>query len=139
MSNIVIDAENGNNFSQAMKSILENYTDEVVDVIDEVLQEVGKDTADEMKSSASAIGGFKDRTGKYRKSWKSEHEEHRTYSSTVVYAKSPQSRLTHLLEFGHATRKGGRKTRAYTHIATINEKAQKNAVSKITKAIEGIK
>lgn len=131
-------AGNKTNLTQAMHDILEDYTDEVAHIVDEILQDVGEEAATDLRSSASAIGGFKDRTGRYRKSWTMTHKEHRTYSETIVYAKPPHHRLTHLLEYGHATRRGGR-TQAFPHIYTVNEETQDNAVRLITKAIEGIR
>lgn len=126
------------NIAQEMKEILADYTDEVMNAVVDALAEVGEDTAQEMKASASDIGGFKDRTGKYRRSWTMTQEKRNSYTATIVHAKSPQSRLTHLLEFGHATRSGGR-TRAFPHIFTINENAQERAVEKVKEAIGKIK
>lgn len=131
-------AGNKLNFSRAMQEILGEYTDEVVKVVDEVLQEVGKKASDDLSANASQIGGFKDRTGKYRQSWTVTHETHRTFSSTVVHAKAPHYRLTHLLEYGHATSNGGR-TKSFPHIYTINEDAQEMAMRKIMEAIEKVK
>lgn len=123
------------NLTQQMKDILTDYTDEVMNEVVKALEEVGKDAADELHSD---IGGFKNRTGKYRKSWTVTQEDHRTFSSTIVHAKAPHYRLTHLLEYGHATRNGGR-TRAFPHIYVVNEKAQEDAVKKIKEVIEKIR
>lgn len=123
------------NLSQQMKNIFESYSDEVIEVVEEALLKVGKDAADELKSG---IGGFQDRTGKYRRSWTVTQEKHRTYTETTVHAKAPRYRLTHLLEYGHATRSGGR-TRAFPHISTVNEHAVEEAENEIKRAIEKIR
>lgn len=127
------------NLSQQMKDIFTTYSDEVVDAVEEALLKVGKEAADELKSG---IGGFKDRTGKYRRSWTVTQEKHRTYTETTVHAKAPHYRLTHLLEFGHAIRGGGRskdRTDAFPHISTVNEHAVEEAEKEIKRAIEKIR
>ena len=120
------------NFSQAMKAILADYTDDVKEVVRETLEEVGKEAASELKSTGSFKG-----TGKYKRGWDSTVETHRTFDSVTVHNKK-KYRLTHLLEFGHAKRNGGR-TRAFPHIAPVNEKATKRAEREIIKKIEALR
>lgn len=120
------------NLSQQMKLILQDYTDDVKDIVRETLEEVGKEAASELKSSGSFKG-----TGKYKRGWDSTVETHRTFDSVIVHNKK-KYRLTHLLEFGHAKRNGGR-TRAFPHIAPANEKATKRAEREIIKKIEALR
>lgn len=122
-----------NNLTAQMKKILENYTDEVMHAVADALEETAKESAEELHSA----GGFKDRTGRYRKGWTSTVEEHRTFMSATVHNRTSYQ-LTHLLEFGHAKSNGGR-TKAFTHIATVNAQAEETAIRKITEAIERIK
>ena len=110
---------------------MNQWTDEVVGKVSDVLKSVGDDAAERFKTS----GDFENRTGKYRKSWKVESEKKRTYEKVTVYASNGQHIKTHLLEFGHAKRGGGR-TRAFPYISTNNELAEEEAVSKIIKVIE---
>lgn len=119
------------NLSQEMKNILTNYSDELLEKIEKAVYEVGEDTAERFKT----LGGFDDRTGKYRRSWKVTQEKRRTFTKTTVHATGSQARLTHLLEFGHAKANGGR-TRAFPHIETNNERAEEEAIKRITKVIE---
>ena len=119
------------NVSQQMKKILTDYTDEVKELVTEVLEEVGHEAAGELKTA----GSFKGR--KYRSGWDTTVETHRTFDSVTVHNKK-KYRLTHLLEFGHACRGGGR-TRAFPHIAPVNEKATKEAERKIIKKIEALR
>lgn len=118
------------NLSQAMKGILTEYTDEVTKVVTDVIREVAEESADELHSAGTFEGH------KYRAGWTSEVEQRRLFNSAVVYNKK-HYRLTHLLEYGHAKVNGGR-TRAFEHIAPINEKAQERAVKKLKEAIEAI-
>lgn len=118
------------NLTSEMKSILTDYTDEMVDIVLSEIEKVGKEAAQDLHSA----GSFKSRTGAYRRGWTSEVEKKRTYSSVVVHNKK-RYQLTHLLEYGHAKRNGGR-TRAFAHIEAVNEKAQENAIRQITQAIK---
>ena len=118
------------NLSQAMKGILTDYTDDVVKVVTEVISEVAEESANELHSAGTFQGH------KYRAGWTSEVEQRRLYNSATVYNKK-HYRLTHLLEYGHATRNGGR-TRAFEHIAPINEEAQEKAVKKLKEDIEAL-
>ncbi len=118
------------NLSQAMKGILTDYTDEVTRVVTEVISEVAEEAAGELHSAGTFQGK------KYRSGWTSEVDQRRLYNSAVVYNKK-HYRLTHLLEYGHATRNGGR-TREFEHIAPINEEAQEKAVKKLKEAIEAL-
>ena len=122
------------NVSQQMKLILGDYTDEVKEVVRETLEEVGKEAASDLRTSGSFKG-----TGKYKRGWDSTVETHRTFDSVTVHNKK-KYRLTHLLEFGHACRGGGRsRTRAFPHIAPVNEQATKRAEREIIKKIEALR
>lgn len=94
--------------------ILNDYTDEVAEAVESSVEK----TADEVVSMLKGGSfGFNDR--KYSKGWTKKIVKHRLYSEAIVYNK-PHYRLTHLLEFGHAKRNGGR-TRAFPHIAPVND------------------
>ncbi|MCQ2549917.1 MAG: hypothetical protein MJ134_07740 [Lachnospiraceae bacterium] len=123
-----------NNITQQMKDVLTSYSDAIMHDIEEKLLEVGKEAKEEFKT----IGGFKDRTGKYRKSWDVRQEKYRTFTQTIVHAKAPHYRLTHLLENGHRTANGGM-TREFPHIVTVNDNAQEEAVKRIIQVIENTK
>lgn len=104
-------------FSQTIQKLLDEYGDEVREAMNETAQEVAKETQSKMKSSGS-FGG----SGAYKKTWTKSVEENRSSVSMVVH-NSKHGQLTHLLEFGHAKTNGGR-TRAFPHIAPVNDWAQ---------------
>ncbi len=119
------------NLSQQMKEILEDYTDDVMHEVENILVESGAEAASELQAASpkrKTRGG-----GKYAKSWTSEQTSGRTYTTVNVHNKK-YYRLTHLLENGHAKRGGGR-VEAIPHIGTINDETQEKAIEKIKEAI----
>ena len=110
------------NLAATVNRILAEYGDDCTKVLKETVPKITKESAKELKGSS--VGGFQDRTGKYRKGWRSKVEETRLSVDGVVY-NGGQPGLTHLLEFGHAKQNGGR-TRAFPHIAEVNNRAQEN-------------
>ena len=111
--------------ADAVNAILDEYADEAEAIIDEVVDKVSKEAKGKLHSSSS--GSFKNRSGDYRKSWKVQVNKQNVETEAIVYAAKPQYRLTHLLEYGHALRRGGRKVgevKAFRHIEDVNEWAQ---------------
>ncbi len=104
------------NVSDAIRDALLDYSEEVVNATNGALKEVAKEAATELKSA----GGFKDRTGKYRKGWTVKEEGGTLGINNQIVHNAKHYQLTHLLEYGHASRNGGR-TRAYPHIASVEE------------------
>ena len=70
------------------------------------------------------------KTGKYSKSW-AVKKTRETSDSIQIVVHSKRYQLTHLLEFGHAKRGGGR-TRAFPHIAP----AEQAGIEQLTRDIE---
>lgn len=125
------------NITTQMKNILNDYTDDVVRAVTETLSEVGEEAAKELKSTSPKRKGG----GKYAKGWVSQTEAGRTHAEVTVGNKK-YYRLTHLLENGHALRRGGRTTgraEARPHIGAVNESAQERAIEKIKEAIKDIR
>lgn len=103
-------------FAKTIQKLLDEYGDDVSEAMNETAQEIAKETQKRMKSSGSFGGNA------YRKTWAKSVEEKRTSVSMVVH-NTKHGQLTHLLEFGHAKTNGGR-TRAFPHIAPVNDWAQ---------------
>jgi hypothetical protein len=111
MANNVI---NSDRLQSAVSDILNEYGETVTEAVNECVQIVADKATAELKTA----GSFKGR--KYRGSWTNEVNERPGYTDAVVFNKR-HYRLTHLLEFGHAKQNGGR-TRAFEHIAPVNDK-----------------
>lgn len=110
---------------EAIHLALSDYSNEVREALEEAVTEVTDEAADKLHTAGS-FGGKK-----YRKSWKATVEKTRTGVSGVTYNEK-HYRMTHLLEFGHAKQNGGR-TRAFPHIAEVNDWAQEE----VEKRMEG--
>ena len=118
-------------FAQALKNYLEIYVEDIGEDVEELSNEIGKEARDDLKKESQ--GMFKG-TGKYAKGWTVSKERKKSnYYSVKVWTKTDYQ-LTHLLEFGHATRNGGR-TRAFPHIRPVEEKYkakfEKDLINKI--------
>lgn len=118
---------------EVMKYLTE-YSDDVTETCKKVVDEIAEQTNSEIMHHCN-FGG----SGKYLKSFKltTSFEDSRNKRVTW-YVKSPHYRLTHLLEFGHITRNGGR-TRAFPHVRYGDEFVKTNLPKKIKEAIENCK
>lgn len=111
-----------------LKDYKENIDEEVVEVVDEVTRKA----KDELKQTSPRGKGS--RTNPYYKGWAVKLSKKRTGVYHKVIWNRTNYQLTHLLEFGHATRNGGR-TRAIPHIRPVEEKYNVEFVDKLEKRI----
>lgn len=116
--------------ASTVNKYLEEYGDSVQDAIEETAKSVAKDVVKELKRG----GGFGG-SGAFNKGWTSKTEKTRLGAEAVVY-NSALPGLTHLLEFGHAKRNGGR-TEAFNFIAPINDATEDKFVRKLEETIGG--
>lgn len=123
MSNVKIDSLS----SEVMKE-LEKYADVTTEKVKKAVQNAGKTVRDEIKASAPSD------TGKYSKSWTVKTVRETSGSLELVVHSRNKYQLTHLLEFGHAKRGGGRVS-ARLHIANAEEKAIKTFEEEIKEVI----
>lgn len=123
MSKVKIDSLS----SEVMRE-LEKYADVTTENVKKAVQKAGKTVRDEIKESAPSD------TGKYSKSWTVKTVRETSSSLELVVHSRNKYQLTHLLEFGHAKRGGGRVS-ARPHIANAEEKAIKVFEEEIKEAI----
>jgi len=117
-------------FSQAVKEICNGYASkDVQEAIEKSLNEAAKVAKKEVQAKAPK------RTGKYSKSWKTTKSKSRLSQNVIIHSKD-QYQLTHLLEYGHVTRNGGR-SRAFSHVEPANETAQNEFLRLLRRELEG--
>ena len=116
--------------SKEIVKMLTEYTEEVTDIAKSVVDEISQGTMDETKNHIE----WKDKA--YSKNFvlKKSFEDKRNKRNTW-YVKAPYYRLTHLLEFGHITRNGGR-TRSFPHVRYGDEFVKNNFENRLKEAIE---
>ena len=109
---------------------LQLYDDDVRGGIEEATSKIAKEGRKKIKS----IGGYKDRSGEYRKGfYLRDHSTRRRPAYTLANKKY---QLTHLLEHGHATKDGGR-TGASPHWDPVAEYMAKAYLDEVTSVLEG--
>ena len=117
-------------FRDAINDILTEYGDAAKEAVELACKDTAKETARELQSAGTFQGGKE-----YRKGWTSKVELTRTGATAIVYNKAKPG-LSHLLEFGHAKRNGGRTT-AFNFIAPIDAKVGDKLLENIDKRLGG--
>lgn len=112
---------NAKNFSEEISKYLEEYKGDITEAVNESLKEALKYGVKELKEKSPK------KTGEYSKEWvyklqKTGRSINGTQVQGVIFNNVYQ--LTHLLEFGHANRNGGR-TAGIKHIEPAEEKSIK--------------
>lgn len=110
-----------------LTKIFEEYSKEISDGVSDAQDKVAKEVVADLKSSSPK------QKGRYASGWAVKREK----KSVKIYnAKSPG--LTHLLEFGHAKKNGGR-TRAIPHIKPAEERAKTLFLKAVKDVVENAK
>lgn len=118
--------------SKVVMNYLKDYKEDIDEEVVEVVDEVTRKAKDELKQTSPRGQGS--RTNPYYKGWAVKLSKKRTGVYHKVIWNRTNYQLTHLLEFGHATRNGGR-TRAIPHIRPVEEKYNVEFVDKLEKRI----
>lgn len=117
-------------FSSEINSILSEYGDHASKCLVEVIPDVAKSATKQLK----AANVYKRKTGRYNKGWTASTDVRRTEVKSVVHNRTDYQ-LSHLLEFGHAKANGGR-TKAFPHIAQVNDWVQEEVVKRIKERVK---
>ena len=126
----------GIDLEKAVADLLEEYGDAVYEVLEKSVKEVTDEARDKLKAVRNfAPNGHP--TGAYSADWVNDKNEVGRLKTQQVVHNEEHYRLTHLLEFGHANRGGGR-TNAYPHIAPVNDWAQSEIVRVVERKINDI-
>lgn len=111
--------------AKEISNALSTYTREVTEELEQEKKSVAKNAAKKLKTSSPEL------TGDYAKGWTAK----KVGSDYVVHNKTDHQ-LTHLLEYGHAKRGGGR-VRAYPHIRKVEQEAIREYQNNVEKVIRG--
>lgn len=116
--------------AQEIAEELAKYSREVIEKINISSEKVGKTVVKKLKETSPK------RTGAYAKSWAMKTEPAVGQpDKRIIYVKAPRYRLTHLLEYGHAKRGGGR-VEGKPHIRPAEQQAIEEFVAEVEKALE---
>ena len=102
-------------FAKAINDYLELYVEDIGEAVEETSNNIGKEARDELRLTSPK------KTGRYAKGWTVKKDRKNKNYYTIKIHNKTNYQLTHLLEFSHATRNGGR-TKAIPHIRPIEQK-----------------
>lgn len=111
-----------NDLDKEIRQALADYTEEVEEALEKVIDNLAKEGVRELKATSPK------RDGEYAKNW-TRKKKKRGYT---LYNRKYQ--LTHLLEKGHAKQNGGR-VEGIPHIAPVEEKLNRKAVSEFKRIL----
>lgn len=103
----------------AVMKALTEYREDIEDDVKEATDSIVKEAKEELKKTSPRRGIA--RKNQYYLGWAIKNGTKSSNKYTRVVWNKTNYQLTHLLEFGHATRNGGR-TKAIPHIRPIEEK-----------------
>lgn len=114
---------------RALKEYLEDYEEDIFDSVKEVTDSITKKAVKDLKNASPSL------TGSYAKGWqKQKGKVNKNSKYTVKIHNKTDYQLTHLLEFGHASRNGSW-VNARPHIREIEEKYKKEYGEELTTVI----
>lgn len=125
-------AINPNLLSKEIMKALEGYADDISEAVEFEANKVGKEAVDELKQDSP-----KGTRKSYAKGWSIKKDKKGKNSYRVKIYNKTDYQLTHLLEFGHATRNGGR-TKAQPHIRPVEQKYSAEFEKELKKKIGGL-
>ncbi len=116
--------------SKDLKEILDDYAIEISEEVDKASNSTAKNITKDLKSSSPK------KTGKYGQSWSKKEERGTVLNKSFIVYNKKHYRLTHLLEYGHATVNGGR-VQARPHIKQAEERGIQFFEKEVRKMISG--
>ena len=117
------------NLSNRIIKELKTYADTTSEKVKEAVKNVSKTVKEDIENTAPK------HTGKYAKSWAVKTLSETGSRLVLVVHSRNKYQLTHLLEYGHAKRGGGR-VEARAHIAEAESKAVRNFEKEIEEAVK---
>lgn len=120
-----------NNKIEDISKILSNYANSIQDAIIESADEIAQEGMTKLRNEKNT---YQVRTGRYNRGWKVRKTSGDRYVNRTIY-NATDYQLTHLLENGHKTRNGG-STRAFKHIAPVEEYCVKKFQNEVEEIIK---
>lgn len=117
---------------KVVMNYLQSYKENIEEDVQQTADEITNKAKQELKQTSPRSGVA--RNTKYYRGWAIKLKSNKNNRYTKVIWNKTNYQLTHLLEFGHATRNGGR-TRAIPHIRPIEEKYKVEFVDKLEQRI----
>lgn len=122
-----------NLIQKELMKMLTSYKDDISEIVEKDANKIGKEATEELKK-ISPEGARK----QYSKGWKLKKEKKDKNRYSVKLYNSTDYKLTHLLEFGHATRDGGY-TQEQPHIRPTEKKYSNKFEKKLKEDLGGLK
>lgn len=124
------------NFYKELRELLNDYVHDVEEIVKRNVDIIAEEAKIEVESNSPMRRGLKKTKGiSYSKGWTANKSDRSGEYNIVIKQRKPKYRLTHLLEFGHATRNGGR-TKAFPHIRNVELSKKEKLLNNIKKDIE---
>lgn len=126
---------NVDDLADEINKVMDAFVNATEETVEKAIKETSKTALNELRNAHPPGSGQYGPWDEYNKSWKvMQTKTDKRYHRKAVIHNEKKYRLTHLLEKGHALVNGGR-TRAFTHIAPVAEKAEKDLLENIKKGI----
>lgn len=109
---------------------IEQYINVTMSDIEEIVEKHGNELKERIKRDSPV------NTGEYKKGWRVKKEGFGTGKPKCIVYNAKKGNITHLLEFGHAKKSGGR-TRAFPHIAKNEKDVQEEFEKEMVELLNG--
>lgn len=121
------------NLENEIIKTLEEYAREVNADVKKIANKIAKDAVNELKSTSPVGRGT--RKGHYKDGWRTKKVQETANSINITIHNVKKPGLAHLLEYGHAKKKGGR-VAAKPHIAKVEQKVVEDFEREIRRGVE---
>ena len=121
--------------SEEIERMLQDFNVQAIEAVNNSIEETAEEAAEMLRKG----GPYRERTGEYTRDWTAGQREKRKsvveINGYTVYNKK-NYQLTHLLEYGHQSRNGGR-AKAFSHITPVNEQVGQMVANKLERKLRG--
>lgn len=122
---------NADGFAKAIEDIIAEYGEGAQGVLISVLPEIADEACDKVKRAGKAEWTW------YNEGWTVSSGKTGQFSVNATVHNAKAYQLTHLLEYSHPMPQGG-SSKAYPHIADVNQWAQEEVIKKVEDKLNDI-